>query len=80
MIPPSRAESPSAPISVAKGTFGALLITTFGGYLSPTHINRLFYSFLCLKGGVQGDSTYGATLLNATQWHLGTLVPLREGS
>ncbi len=33
-----------------------------------------------LEGGVIGDSTVGATLLDATQWHLGTLVPLREGS
>ena len=31
------------------------------------------------KGGVQGDSAYGATLLDATQWHLGTLVPLKGG-
>jgi hypothetical protein len=30
-----------------------------------------------LKGGVIGDSTIGATLLDATQWHLGTMVMWR---
>jgi hypothetical protein len=29
------------------------------------------------KGGIQGDSTFGATLLDATQWHREPLVPLK---
>ena len=30
-----------------------------------------------LVGGVQGDSTVGAKILDATMWHLGTKVPLK---
>ena len=31
------------------------------------------------KGGVQGVNTFGVPLLDATMWHLGTLVPLKGG-
>ncbi len=33
--------------------------------------------FIQNKGGVQGVSTFGAPLLGATKWRLGTLVPLK---
>ena len=40
-------------------------------------LRRRRLKVLLIKGGVKGERTVGAPLLDAIQWHLGTLVPLK---